>query len=886
MADADPSSFRHPTPLDVDRLLRSRVSEAVLAQAGIRHEALNAFLRHHLAGDDIGAGALFAEPSIEGAPGYVSTGKTPADLSGSLLHPRLVEALTHGNPGEDYRFTHPVYAHQLEAWHQLIEQERRSVLVSSGTGSGKTECFLIPLLNDLAREIDHLWNEGQSGRLTGVRALMLYPLNALIASQEERLRRWTETFSGQLRFALYNGLMQDKRKAVRDADEQVTPEQVRYRTTLRKDPPPILVTNNTMLEYMTIRREDRPILEASQGKLRWIIIDEAHSYVGSAAAEVALLLRRVMEAFGVEAGQVRFVATSATIGDKSDESKAELRRYLADLAGVPESQVSVVFGQDRKVELSDTGLSSDPIVRKLVGKLEQGPTSLGELSKLTAGEPVELTLNAMAASPSPDSSPLLPMRVHQFIRAVPGLWSCLNPACTGAKPENWPYGSVLFDQLPHCPHCQAPVLELVTCRECGEPWMQAFDNTTALVAGPTPPDQDEFAAASARETDAAEVEDEDDGAPPLAVSLDDLVYLATRPINSGDLKWMALDPQTGALPDNRDTGIKVQISREAGTHACPNCHAAPLSNGSKPIWPFRFGAPFLIQNATPTMLEGVAPHEPRDEELPADGRRLLSFTDSRQSTARFAANIETIAERGFVRAWVYHAVQKAATGSSLSQGERSQIENTILALRQANNPALDDMIKREEAKLAGSEVVAVPWRDAVRDLASEPMIKKGIGAVWDKDRDERFASDHEALSNFLLLRELARRPRRANALETLGLAKPHFEQIERLREAAIPEPIRRRKRSLNEWKDFLYFLIDTVVRNHFVLDIGRGDARWLLPRQAHLREIVGPERRDAIGSIRFGHKPCQASRARRVMQYWLSNSPWAWTLQTHRIAKK
>src|SRR3546814_14280998 len=73
-----------------------------------------------------------------------------------------------------------------------------------------------------------------------------------------------------------------------------------YTTLFRS---PILVTNQTMLEYMTIRREDRPILDASKGKLRWIVIDEAHSYIGSAAAELLLLLRRVMHAFDVTPDQ-------------------------------------------------------------------------------------------------------------------------------------------------------------------------------------------------------------------------------------------------------------------------------------------------------------------------------------------------------------------------------------------------------------------------------------------------------------------------------------------------------------------------------------------------------------------------------------------------------
>ena len=71
-----------------------------------------------------------------------------------------------------------------------------------------------------------------------------------------------------------------------------------------------------MLEYMLVRQEDRPILDQSQGLLRWVVLDEAHTYLGSQAAETALLLRRVMHSFGVSPESVRFVATSATIGSE------------------------------------------------------------------------------------------------------------------------------------------------------------------------------------------------------------------------------------------------------------------------------------------------------------------------------------------------------------------------------------------------------------------------------------------------------------------------------------------------------------------------------------------------------------------------------------------
>jgi ATP-dependent helicase YprA (DUF1998 family) len=119
--------------------------------------------------------------------------------------------------------------------------------------------------------------------------------------------------------------------------------EIRDRRTLRKTPPPILVTNATMLEYMLVRTQDAPILEASKGKLEWIILDEAHTYIGSQAAELALLIRRVLHAFGVSPQDVRFVATSATIGDP----KGAVRTY-------PLGKHTVDGGREASLEIVST----------------------------------------------------------------------------------------------------------------------------------------------------------------------------------------------------------------------------------------------------------------------------------------------------------------------------------------------------------------------------------------------------------------------------------------------------------------------------------------------------------------------------------------------------
>jgi DEAD/DEAH box helicase domain-containing protein len=866
-----------PSPFEIDRRLRERVTAAVIAQGGFRHDTLNAYLRARLSGTDIARGALFGDPAIEGAAGYVSSRTTPAELSGKLLHPKLVDALIGGTPGEDYRFDHPAYAHQLEAWRLLTGAGRDSVLVSSGTGSGKTECFLVPLLDDLAREAE------EHGPLTGVRAIMLYPLNALIASQQERLRKWTKPFAGQIRFALYNGQMLDKRKHTRDQAEAEVPEQVLYRTTLRQTPPPILLTNNTMLEYLTIRREDQPILEASRGKLRWIIIDEAHSYVGSAAAELSLLLRRVLEAFGVEAAKVRFVATSATIGGSSPEAKADLQRYLADLAGVPLDQVHVVFGEREKLELPSAdasvplapllgdgvALRRQSIVQRVLRAAEDKGVAFSQVAAECVADGVAPAALLEAIAGRRGGAAVLPLRVHEFVRSVPGLWSCLNPDCGVDRPQDWPFGGVYFEQHRICPDCQAPVLEIIGCRECGEPWLNAFDHGDRLLAGELADDEDEFAQASDREDESAASGDEEVTEPlaPPGTPIGTRRLLATRPLEK--LRQHAVDLPTGKLPERRSEGTLIGMSEPLNAAACPYCHASPNENRASPLRSFRFGAPFLIQNAVPTMLEGVSPAVARTSATPAEGRQLLSFTDSRQGTARFAASIETMSERGAVRALVYHMVQRRMSSSVLDADARQELETSIEKLTELakREPFLETLLASERAKLAGMEAVQpIPWNDAVRALANEPLVDQWIRKVWDGDRDARYSKDPQALANFLLLRELARRPRRANSLETLGFAQLRFERIDRLSEISVPSAVKRAGWSIEEWRGYLYYLLDSPLRAYFVLQIDRDDARWLVPKRAFLRQIVGPgEDKNRESDLRWPQARATGTKSNAVM---------------------
>jgi DEAD/DEAH box helicase domain-containing protein len=172
------------TPFEILNEVKRRSAEAVIAQSGLAHEGLRRHLRALLTGDEPGNGAMLQEPVLEGAHPFVTADATMTTLAGSLLHADLVVALDGLPASHEYRFPRgrKPFLHQAEAWRLLAQPEPQSALITSGTGSGKTECFLFPILSDLVGQA-----RGRREPLEGVQAIMLYPLNALIESQRERL---------------------------------------------------------------------------------------------------------------------------------------------------------------------------------------------------------------------------------------------------------------------------------------------------------------------------------------------------------------------------------------------------------------------------------------------------------------------------------------------------------------------------------------------------------------------------------------------------------------------------------------------------------------------------------------------------------------------------
>ena len=808
---------------------------------------------------------MLQEPVLEGAHPFVTADTTMAALSGSLLHADLVAALDGLPENHDYRFprTRKPFLHQTEAWRVLAEPKPQSVLVTSGTGSGKTECFLFPILSDLITQV-----RGQREPLEGVQAIMLYPLNALIESQRERLYAWTQPFGGTVRYCLYNGNLPPGAK---ESERRRTPQEVIDRDRLRANPPPLLVTNITMLEYMLVRAEDRPIIDVSQGKLKWIVLDEAHSLVGAAAAEIALLLRRVMLAFSVKPEEVRFVATSATIGS-GDNVRQQLQRFLADVVGMPDDRVHVIEGRRRMprrpegahsrpsvdirtvdpVLLYDI-LGHDPTIWRLVERLFDGGVPLADFdapAKAYAVDAADLIFamsRAARKTAENEKERLAPIRLHAFERAVPGIWSCINPACA-QRPSDWPFGRILPERADECPSCGAPVLEVVSCFECGEAFLEGIEAGPRLSAPLRNPPRDEFAFDSARENDGGSENAEDAG--DEAAQQDEVPawerLFAANPTPAARGFW--LDQKAGwrVADGPTDGGLALRCEEHRGSRVCPHCSPAGRK-GPELIRPLRFGAPFILGNAAPILLEGVEPAKiAPGEKLPSAGRRLLSFTDSRQGTARMAAKLQIESERNFVRSFVYHQVQASMRPPSWVDDEIETLKADIQqfeVLFAANPlPALGSVLVEKRQKLvslASDRTDGIAWPELVNRLAGRIEVAEWIKGGW-QARDEELFTDVSRIAEFLLLREFARRPKRANSAETLGIARLRNPSIDRLTDSQIPGAFRNKGKAIDEWRAYLDAVLTWYVRANGAVAISWQMQHWVLSK-AKLTSLVGPD---------------------------------------------
>ncbi len=275
-------------------------------------------------------GFLVQGPILEASPPF-RRGRSIAELiAEGILHPDFRALCSEALP-----LDRPLYLHQDRAVEKVVAQGR-NIVVATGTGSGKTEAFLIPIL-------DHLLRQRERGELQrpGVRALLLYPMNALANDQLKRLRRVLAAFP-EITFGRYTG---ETKETSHEAEalfreqfpeEPLLPNERISREQMWESPPHILITNYAMLEYLLLRPKDSEFFDGETGQFwRFIVLDEAHTYNGARGIEIAMLLRRLKDrVVRSEPGRLRCIATSATLG-QGRRDFPDVARFASALFGEP-----------------------------------------------------------------------------------------------------------------------------------------------------------------------------------------------------------------------------------------------------------------------------------------------------------------------------------------------------------------------------------------------------------------------------------------------------------------------------------------------------------------------------------------------------------------------
>lgn len=243
----------------------------------------------------------------------------------------------------------PPYLHQLKAFARLTTRDGHRpepTLLTTGTGSGKTECFLYPVL-------DYCWRQNRHGRRPGVKVVVMYPMNALASDQAKRLAEaiWEdERLRGTVTAGLFVGEGADAKDYPRTMGESHI---IENRDAIVDAAPDILLTNFKMLDYGLMRQRFAPLwrgnADTEEKALRFIVVDELHTYDGAQGTDVANLIRRLKLKLSLPQGQLCPIGTSATMGNGAG-SRERLRAYAGDVFGESFDADSVI--EERRVPVS------------------------------------------------------------------------------------------------------------------------------------------------------------------------------------------------------------------------------------------------------------------------------------------------------------------------------------------------------------------------------------------------------------------------------------------------------------------------------------------------------------------------------------------------------
>jgi len=622
-------------------------------------------------------------PLLEATPPYATGATLRRLIDEGVLSPAFRDL-----DGPALPLDRPLYRHQEEAIRKAALG--RNLVIATGTGSGKTESFLLPILN-------HLLEEHRKGTLTpGVRALLLYPMNALANDQLKRLRQLLAAVP-YITFGRYVG---ETKKRRQDAAVQFTelnpgerrlPNELLSREEMRATPPHILLTNYAMLEYLLLRPADMDLFEGEHGgRWRFIALDEAHVYDGAKAEELGMLLRR-LHARVARGRRLQCIATSATVGDdphavmafaaklfnapfewdESDESRRDLVR--ASRVALPDGPFWGPLTAEGYKELAReddpghallrmtggrygdpaTALAHEQAMAELRRSLAKGPRSFDDLAQLVFGgqdDPaggLAALVDVGGRVRDGSGRPVLSARYHLFVRATEGAYTCL----TGEGPH------VSLSRRESCPTCRGAMFELAGCKRCGAVHLIGAVQKTKSGLVFTPRVDNAEHRVWLLLDDAPEVVDEDE------LVLENVTNVSEGPPAHLCPRCGALHstrpPQCGrdGCPEREFRLVRKLKTRAASPAGCLVCGG----RGAEMIRTFGSGTDATTAVLGTALYQQIPPSpHPEAADHPGEGRKLLTFNDSRQAAAFFGPYLETTYAELQHRRLIMQGLQQAA----------------------------------------------------------------------------------------------------------------------------------------------------------------------------------------------------------------------------------
>lgn len=695
MSDLDPLELRDRIGETLGRYITTAVPIS-----DERAPRLASTVRESIAGT---ASGLVTGPFLESLPDF-DKGRTLRNLTDEgIFSDRWRSMVDTGHSG---LFERHLHIHQDKAIAAACE--RRNYLVATGTGSGKTEAFLYPIVNSLLSE-GHLENPG-------VRAVLVYPLNALANDQlyyriaRLLLRELGDPgitfgrFTGQVRSDT-NRAEEERRLLDNDGlvealrlGKSIPRSWLLSRDEMLKRPPQILVTNYAMLEHLLLLPRNAPLFNGAD--LKFLVLDEIHTYAGAQAIEVAFLLRKLKTRLGLRSGAVQCIGTSAsldasradelaafaedlfgeTFGDGTDAIVTGRRRLHPSLTAQREiksvavdawARVPQAVAEFRSLETAnavawnqivgrfdipefeiDPGLdveagllkvsSATSEVRKLAGLLEGGLTrfedAAAELFPAATPDARHAALRGVVAvGVLGRSGPSdFPLLPARYHLAASGIEG--GVVRLKADPAE-PWGE-FRPVRSYANESLGPYYPLLACRNCGEPFVEGWEGHSRLHSKPQPGASRVvlrlFTGRAALEDD-VEQSDEDDGTGEEVLTVDPA---------TGDI----ISPQPGQTVSLRLVPMREDdADRRRYVTRCPACGERG-GRFAEPVSGLHPGDDALAAVATQQLLEALPESNSGGVPLPMDGRRLLAFSDNRQDAAFFAPFFERTSRDQAIRA--------------------------------------------------------------------------------------------------------------------------------------------------------------------------------------------------------------------------------------------